>query len=63
MKKDKYSPGTKLLFTDPQSGESFRGVVVENYKFDTDICVNWDNGINSAYKKDWLDKFTVVLTD
>jgi hypothetical protein len=63
MEDIKYSAGTRLCFLDPQSGESFEGVVVENYKFGGDICVNWDTGLSSSYDKDWLDKFTSIVRD
>jgi len=60
---EKYAVGVRLCFLDPQSGESFEGKVIENYKFGGDICVKWDTGLSSSYDKDWLDKFTTVVRD
>ena len=60
---EKYKVGAKLSFCDPQSGESFGGKVVENYKFPGDICIDWETGMQSSYDEDWLDQFTIILKD
>ena len=62
MSTGRYSVGTRLVFLDPQSGESFKGEVVPNQKLPGDICVNWETGLFSSYDENWLDKFTMVLT-
>jgi hypothetical protein len=62
MSSSKYTIGTKLIFCDPQSGESFSGHVVENVKFTGDICVNWDIGLFSSYDESWLNQFTVITS-
>lgn len=61
MSAGRYGVGTKLIFMDPQSGESFKGEVVPNEKLPEDICVTWETGLFSSYDKIWLDKFTQVL--
>jgi hypothetical protein len=61
MAEKKYEVGTKLMFCDPQSGESFEGKVVPNFKLPGDICVSWDTGLNSSYDESWLDQFTKLI--
>lgn len=33
-----------------------KGIVVENYKLAGDICIGWENGMQSSYDEDWLDE-------
>ena len=62
-KKSKYKVGTKVVFSDPQNGESFEGKVIDNYKIPGDICVKWETGFNSSYDEKWLDKNTMIIKD
>ncbi len=47
----KYQVGQTLLHT----GSGIYGTVVSNYKLPGDICVDWDNGLQSSYDADFLD--------
>lgn len=58
VKSNKYKIGIKLCFLDPQSGESFNGVVIDIFE---KIVVDWETGFSSEYDTDWLDKFTTVI--
>jgi hypothetical protein len=55
---NKYRVGIKLCFLDPQSGESFNGLVVDVAE---KIIVDWETGLTSEYDTSWLDKFTTII--
>jgi hypothetical protein len=57
MSTNKYPVGTKL-----RCGEIL-GIVVTNYKFLGDVCVNWEIDERSSYDEWWLDQFTKVVID
>ena len=62
MSSEKYKVGTRLYFSDPQTGEGFEGkVAMPNKKMPRDIFVQWDTGLASSYDENWLDQFTIVL--
>lgn len=60
MSNSKYTIGTKVIFMDPQSGESYDGEVVPQNTPSEEVCVKWSTGLVSNYNEEWLTKFTVV---
>lgn len=49
--------GTRIIHIESE----IEGTVVENYKFPNDICVNWDNGLQSSYDLDFLQEIAKEL--
>ena len=52
---DNYVVGVKLTCN------GITGIIVENYKFPGDICIDWENGIKSSYDRDWLDENATII--
>ena len=58
----KYTTGTKLIYeyTEDEKTETIHGVVVDNFKFLDDICVQWETGLCASYDEEWLDENTKI---
>lgn len=54
-----YAVGTKLLHT--ESG--IKGVVVANFKFPGDVCVEWENGLATSYDADFLASICEIVDE